>query len=257
MRDFTFSSAIRRAIAAGVSVLAMTSAACSDAVTEPKPVVNVQSPSSDIIITPVFFKTATLKVTDVAGNLLPESAVIKIWTSPTDSIVFGDNATKYDLDQTTGKVKLVLSATGYYKACVWGWAINYMAEKNPAVYPTCANGVVNGSTVDFGTLFMRRKARIAFYTQMKNGTLIPGATIQMTPPNGFIQYSVADGGASPLDYDQTVNGVIQFKSSAGAGVHNWCETVAPTGFALASPNCGSLDAKFEQEYAIVLKHKAL
>jgi hypothetical protein len=132
-----------------------------------------------------------------------------------------------------------------------------MSEKNPAVYPTCRAGVVIGSTVDFGSVYMRRKPRIGFYTQTKNGTVIPGATISMSPPNGFIPYAVADGGASPLDYDQAVNGAIQFKSSAGAGVHSWCETVAPAGYAVTTPTCGTLDAKFEQEYAIVLKHKAL
>jgi hypothetical protein len=256
MRGFTFSSTSRRVMAAGVSILATMSAACSDAVTEPKSVVNVPTAASPIQIQPIFFKTATLNVVDVGGNLLSESAVVKFWTSPTDSIVFADNA-QQDLDPTLGKVKVMLLSSASYKACSWGWTINYMAEKNPVTYPTCSNGVVNGNTVDFGSVYMRRKPRIAFYTQTKNGSVLTGASIKMTPPNGFIQYTVADGGASPLDYDKTVNGAIQFKSSAGAGVHSWCEVVAPIGYAFTSPSCGTLDAKFEGEYAIVLKHKAL
>ena len=257
MRSFAFSSMSRHAMAAGVVALATMSAACSDAVTEPKPLVSVPaSPSSDIIIEPVFFKTATLNIVDVGGNLLTESAVVRFWTSPTDSTVVVDNSPQ-DLDPVLGKVKAVLISTAYYKACTWGWTINYMAEKNPTTYPTCSNGVVNGSKIDFGNLHMRRKARIAFHTQTKNGTVITGAAIRMTPPNGFIQYTVADGGASPVDYDATVNGVIQFKSSAGAGVHAWCEANAPRGYAFANPSCGTLDAKFEGVYTIVLKHKAL
>jgi hypothetical protein len=253
MRTLTFSSGNRRAMSAAVAVLATMTTACSDAVTEPKPVVTVPAAASPNII---LLKTATLSIVDVAGNPLTERAVVKFWTSPTDSIVFVDNM-QQDLDPTIGKVKVALVSSAGYKACSWGWTINYMAEQNPQVYPTCKTGVINGNTVDFGKVYMRRKPRIAFYTQSKNGSLIPGATIQMTPPNGFIQYSVADGAASPIDYDNALNGVIQFKSSAGAGVHNWCETVAPVGYALTSPTCGTLDAKFEQEYAIVLKHKAL
>lgn len=253
MRGFAFSSTNRRAITAGVAVLATISTACSDAVTEPKTAVNVPTAASASII---LLKTATLSILDVTGTPLSEAAVVKVWTSPTDSLVFTDNA-QQDLDPALGKVKVALVSSASYKACSWGWTINYMAEQNPQVYPTCKTGVVNGNTVNFGSVYMRRKPRIAFYTQTKNGTLIPGATIQMTPPNGFMPYSVTDGAASPRDYDLTVNGVIQFKSSAGAGVHAWCETVAPVGYALPSPNCGTLDAKFEQEYAIVLKHKAL
>ena len=256
MRGLTFSSTSRRVMAAGVALLATTSAACSDAVTEPKPVVRVPTAASPIEIQPIFFKTATVNVIDVNGNPLPENAVVKFWTSPTDSVVLVDNA-QQDLDPTLGKVKVLLIGSASYKACTWGWTINYMAEKNPVTYPTCSNGVINGSAVDFGSLYMRRKPRIAFYTQSKNGSVIMGASIKMTPPNGFIQYTVADGGASPLDYDKTVNGAIQFKSSAGAGVHTWCEAVAPVGYAFTSPTCGTLDAKFEGEYAIVLKHKAL
>ena len=58
MRGFTFSSTSRRAMAAGVAVLATMSAACSDAVTEPKSVVNVPAATSPIVIQPIFFKTA-------------------------------------------------------------------------------------------------------------------------------------------------------------------------------------------------------
>ena len=256
MRAFAFSSTSRRMMAAGVAVVATMSAACSDAVTEPTPVASVPAAASPIEIVPIFFKTVTLNVVDVDGNLLTESAVVKFWTSPTDSIVLVDNGQK-DLDPALGKVKVVLVSSASYKACTWGWTINYMAEKNPSTYPTCSNGVVNGSKVDFGNLHMRRKPRIAFQTQAKNGSVITGASITMTPPNGFIQYTVADGGASPLDYDTTVNGEIHFRSSAGAGVHAWCEATAPRGYALTSPSCGTLDAKFEGEYTIVLKHKAL
>lgn len=146
--------------------------------------IDVPGAASRIQLQPVFVKTVTLKVIDVGGNLLTENAVVKFWTSPTDSVVLIDNAPQ-DLDPTGGKV------------------------------------------------------------------------VSMTPPNGFVPYTVADGGASPLDYDNTVNGAIQFRSAAGAGVHSWCETVAPVGYAFANPGCGTLDAKFEGEYAIVLKHKAL
>ena len=256
MRGLTFSSSRRRATVAGVAGLAMISAACSDAVTEPTPVVRAPAAASPIELQPIFFKTATLNVVDVGGALLTESAVVKFWTSPTDSIVVVDNA-QQDLDPTLGKVKVMLVGSATYKACTWGWTINYMAEKNPQTYPTCSNGVVNGSKVDFGNLHMRRKPRIAFYTQTQNGSVISGASVTMTPPNGFMQYTVADGGSSPLDYDKTINGAIQIKSAAGAGVHSWCEAIAPVGYAFTSPSCGTLDAKFEGEYAIVLKHKAL
>jgi len=60
-----------------------------------------------------------------------------------------------------------------------------------------------------------------------------------------------------VSYDGAVNGVILFKSAAGAGVHSWCETVAPVGYALARPSCGTLTAQYETDYAVVLKHKAL
>lgn len=256
MRGFTFSSTSRRSMAAGVAVLATMSAACSDTVTEPKSVVDVPAAASPIQLQPVFVKTATLKVIDVGGNLLTENAVVKFWTSPTDSVVLIDNAPQ-DLDPTVGKVKVLLVNSASYKACSWGWTINYMAEKNAVTYPTCRNGVIRASTVDFGSVYMRRKPRIAFYTQTKNGSVLSGAAVSMTPPNGFVPYTVADGGASPLDYDNTVNGAIQFKSAAGAGVHSWCEAIAPVGYAFANPSCGTLDAKFEGEYAIVLKHKAL
>ena len=256
MRSLTFSSTSRRVTVAGVAVLATMSAACSDAVTEPNAIVHVPSAASPIEIQPIFFKTATLNVVDVGGNLLTESAVVRFWTSPTDSIVVVDNG-QQDLDPTLGKVKALLVSSASYKACTWGWTINYMAEKSPLTYPTCSTGVVNGSKVDFGDLHMRRKPRIAFHTQTKNGSVITGASITMSPPNGFQQYTVADGGASPVDYDNTVNGAIQFKSSAGAGLHSWCEATAPRGYAFTSPSCGTLDAKFEGEYTIVLKHKAL
>jgi hypothetical protein len=255
MRGHTFSSTSRRAMAAGVALLATMSAACSDTVTEPEPV-DIPAAASRIQIQPVLVKTATLNVIDVGGSLLTENAIVKFWTSPTDSVVLIDNAPQ-DLDPTVGKVKVLLVNSAAYKACSWGWTVNYMAEKNPVTYPTCSNGVIRGNAVAFGSVYMRRKPRIAFYTQAKNGSVLSGASVKMTPPNGFVPYTVADGGASPLDYDNTVNGVIQFKSSAGAGVHSWCEVIAPVGYALANPSCGTLDAKFEGEYAIVLKHKAL
>jgi hypothetical protein len=241
-------------MAAGVALLATMSAACSDAVTEPKPVVNVPTAESPFIV-PVS-RTATVNIIDVWGNKITDKAVVRFWTSPTDSMHVLDNAPQ-DLDPTIGKVKVLLPISGSYKACVIGWTVYYMAEKNPQAYPNCKTGVINGGTVDFGNLYMRRKPKVAFYTQTKNGTLLPGATVMVAMPNGFPTVAIADGSASPVDYDGAVNGVIVFLSSAGAGVHSWCETVAPVGYALPSPSCGTLTAQFEGEYAIVLKHKAL
>jgi hypothetical protein len=255
MRPFTFSSISRSLMAAGVAVLATTSAACSDAATEPKPVVNVPAAASGIILPQL--KYGTVNLIDVWGNNIPESAVVRFWTSPTDSVQVIDNSPQ-DQDPTIGKVKVALVSSSSYKACAWGWTVNYMAEKNPSVYPNCKTTVAIGGTVNFGNLYMRRKAKIAFYLQSKNGSALPGATVTMNFPNGFPQgVAVADGGQSPLDYDGAVNGSIVFKSAAGEGVHSWCETVAPVGYALASPSCGTITAKFETDYAIVLKHKAL
>ena len=255
MRGFAFSSIRRRLTAAGVAFAATMSAACSDAATEPKLVANVPTVASGIILPSL--KTATVNLVDVWGNNIPEKAVVRIWTSPTDSVQLLDNAPQ-DQDPAIGKVKVTLVSSASYKACAWGWTESYMAEKNPSVYPNCRAGVINGGSVAFGNLYMRRKAKIAFYTQTKNGASLPGATVTMNFPNGFPQgVAVADGGASPLDYDGAVNGAIVFKSAAGEGVHSWCETVAPVGYALASPSCGTITALFEQNYAIVLKHKAL
>ena len=256
MRGLTFTSTSRRVMAAGVSLLATTSAACSDAVTEPKPVVNVPAAASGIILPQL--KYATVNLIDVWGNSINEKAVVRFWTSPTDSVQVLDNAPQ-DLDPTIGKVKVTLVSSASYKACAHGWTVSYMAEKDPQVYPKCSTAVAIGGTVNFGNVYMRRKPKIAFYTQTKNGAPLPGATVSMSYPNGFPQVTVADGGQSPapLDYDGAVNGVILFMSAAGAGVHSWCETVAPVGYALASPSCGTLTAQFEGEYAIVLKHKAL
>jgi hypothetical protein len=254
MRGLTFSSTSRRVMAAGVALLATTSAACSDAVTEPRPVVDVPAAASGIILPQL--KYATVNIVDVWGSALTESAVVRFFTSPTDSLQVVDNSPQ-DLDPALGKVKVVLASSASYKACAWGWTINYMAEANPQVYPKCSTAVAVGGSVSFGNIHMRRKPRIAFYTQTKSGALLPGATVTVNLPNGFPVLAVADGGQSPLDYDGSVNGVIQLKSAAGAGVHSWCETVAPVGYALASPSCGTLTAQFEGQYAIVLKHKAL
>ena len=255
MRGFTFSSISRRLTAAGVAFAATMSAACSDAATEPKPVVNVPTAASGAILP--LLKTATVNIVDVSGNTIPERAVVKFWTSPNDSVQLIDNAPQ-DQDPAIGKVKVALVSTAFYKACAWGWTESYMAEKNPAVYANCSQGVINGGQVSFANLHMRRKAKIAFYTQSKNGTLLPGAAVNIAMPNGFPSVTTTDGVQSPgWDYDGAVNGVIVFKSAAGEGVHSWCEVVAPVGYALASPNCGSLTAQFEGNYAIVLKHKAL
>ena len=255
MRGLTFSSTSRRAMAAGFALLVTTSAACSDAVTEPKPVVNVPAAASGIILPQL--KYALVNVVDVWGNPITENTAVRFFTSPTDSVQVIDNAPQ-DLDPTIGKLKVVLTSSASYKACAWGWTINYMHDASSQVYPRCSTAVAVGGTVHFGNVYMRRKPRIAFYTQAKNGTLLPGAAVTMTMPNGFPSVTTTDGVQSPgWDYDGAANGVIQFKSAAGAGVHSWCETVAPVGYALASPSCGTLTAQFEGEYAIVLKHKAL
>lgn len=254
MRGLTLSSTSRRAMAVGASLLATTTVACSDATTEPKTVVNVPAAASPAILP--LLKTATVNLVDVWGNTIPDRALVRFWTSPTDSAQVLDNAPQ-DLDPTIGKIKVTIANSASYKACARGWTVSYMAEQNPPVYPNCSTGVINGGTVDFGKLYMRRKPVIAFYMQSKNGTPLPGASVSMSPPNGFPTFTVTDGSSSPVDYDGAVNGVIVFKSAAGAGVHSWCETVAPVGYALPSPNCGTLTAQFEGEYAIVLKHKAL
>jgi hypothetical protein len=253
MRGLTFSSTSRRVMAAGVSLLATTSAACSDAVTEPKPVVNVPAAASPIVFP--LLKTATVNLIDVWGNSINEKAFVRFWTSPTDSVQILDNAPQ-DLDPTIGKLKVALANSASYKACALGWTVSYEAEKNPQVYPKCSTGVINGGTVDFGKVYMRRKPKIAFYMQTKNGAPLPGATVSMNLPNG-IQVAVADGGQSPIDYDGAVNGAILFMPAAGPGVHSWCETVAPVGYALASPSCGTFTAQYEMVLAIVLKHKSL
>jgi len=257
MRGLTFCSTSRRAMAmaAGVALLATTSAACSDAVTEPKPVVNVPAAASGIILPQL--KYAVVNVIDVWGDPITENTAVRFFTSPTDSIQVVDNASQ-DLDPTIGKLKVVLTNSASYKACAWGWTVNYMADASSQVYPRCSTAVAAGGTVHFANVYMRRKPRIAFYAQAKNGTLLPGAAVHMTMPNGFPSVTTTDGVQSPgWDYDGAVNGVILVKSAAGAGVHSWCETVAPVGYALASPSCGTLAAQYEGEYAIVLNHKAL
>lgn len=254
MRRFNFSSTSRRVMAAGIALVATSTSACSDAATAPKTTAAIPTAESGLIIKNLFV-TATVNIVDIWGQTINEPAFVRFKTSPTDSMNVMDNSSK-DLDPAVGIIKVALVLSSSYTACAVGDTYTFQAPKNPdPAYPTCSSAVAQLGKVNFGKVYMRRKPKLGFTTQDKQGLTIVGATVQVTFPNGYV-HTVADG---QLYADQTgaVDGKILMQLGTGPGEYKWCEVQAPTGFALANPTCGTFTAQYDANTEYVLKHKQL
>ena len=233
----------------GIATLAL-SAACSDAATAPQ---TSSSPSgldqSSKFLVPV--ATATVKVVDIYGVQIPYGNTNFEFVVNGDTVFAEDNVSN-DLDPAPGAVKVQLPPAVTYTVCAFGSAGPYYAAVGDPTYPTCKTVSPGTLKFDFGSITMRKKPKVTFLLHDMYGNKAPGATMQIVYPNGY-ELTIAEGMAG---MDPVVDGKISTKLGP-PGTYTWCETKAPTGFMMANPSCGTIQAQYDVETTIVLKHKSL
>ena len=235
----------------GIVTLAVSAAACGDAATAPQA---TNAPKGldqgSKFLTPI--ASVTVKIVDIWGTQLTEGGARVKFTTSAGTVQAQDNVYD-DLDPVLGSVKVLLSPAVTYEACVYSSTANYHADPGNPTYPICRTVSPGTLKVEMGSVFMRRKPKVAFHFQDMTGNPVLGATLAMVwPGNWYAMFYDGQPG-----WDAVEDGKIVLKLTSGPGTYSWCEAKAPTGYMMANPQCGSFQAHYDVDTAILLQHKPL
>jgi len=224
-------------------------AACSDNPTQPATPATAPRAQSTLVQVPnvpVVATTATLRVKDIWGALIPDGVHTEWIMADGTSKVIHDNIGP-DLDPTWGVITVKMPYSPTIKVCLYTDASMHAIDTTK---PYCNTVAWSYPTMDMGTLVMRRNPWMTFYTVDMNGKLLPGATITVTGPIAFNE-QVVDGGV--WDHFSPVDGKLNVKLDR-PGTYTWCENVAPVGYLLTNPTCGTFQAYWDVDMAMQVKH---
>jgi hypothetical protein len=229
-RTTILSSLGRRAVAAGLAAVALSTTACRDATTAPTvPTASETSGPNAISIGSDFPQVATfisVKIIDVTGIKVTEKAMVRFrWSQPKDSVFVTDNSAK-DLDPTIGVVKIAVPKAAGYDACVRGTTARFVADSTGPSYPTCNSKFWLSYNINLGNVYMRRKPTLSVKMIDTWSNLLPGATLRVYNQSGF-SLDVADGQA-PWDQPSVNDGKITVVLPKAAD-YVWGPIKNPTG----------------------------
>jgi hypothetical protein len=245
MLSIRLSSIGRAAMTGAAAVAVAATIACSDAATAPTPKASVpQTPQSMIMPRTL----VTLHITDMAGNIIPEASIVRFVTGP-DTVQLWDNSF-YDTNKTLGVITVSMRWASSYQACMFSDTKNYGIDPSLPYCNTVAGGA---SSVDAGSLKMRKFGRAAFSMKDPSGALVPGGEIQLMADPVTDGYSaiVADGDAE--DRSPGLDGKIVIRGNR-PGTYTWCETLAPAGYLKPMPSCGTISLQWETVTPVTLTH---
>ena len=209
-RSTLLSSFGRRAVAAGLAAIALSTTACRDDAAGPTvPTARETAGPNAISIGSDYPQVATfisVKIIDVTGVKVTEKAMVRFrWSQPNDSVFVTDNSAK-DLDPTIGVVKIAAPKAAGYGACVRGTTAHFVADSTGPSYPTCNSKFWLSYDIALGNVYMRRKPTLTVKMIDAWSNLLPGATLRVYNQSGFL-LDVADGQA-PWDQPSVNDGKI-------------------------------------------------
>lgn len=239
----------RAAIVAG-AVATISTVACSDGATAPRPPIAAIPPSgpqADII---PMKSLVTVKIQTIWGTLLPETALVKFFAA-NDSVVILDNSAD-DKNMTVGIVTVWQPPSNKYSACLVQDTKTYAVDAS--VY-NCKSAPGGQKATDLGVLVMRRFPIVGAFQQDMNGNNIVGGKFIFTaPPSDGFTATAADGSAN--DLSAANDGKIVIRANR-PGTYTWCELTPPTGFLLANPNCGTVNLGWDVDTGFIVKHQRI
>lgn len=238
----------RRATLVASAVAIVSAVACSDDATAPRPAAtSIPTSGPQAMILPAR-SLVTVRIKTVWGTLLTDKANVKFFAAGDSGVIMDNSAA--DKDLTVGVITVALPWSSTFKACLVTDTKNYGID---VTKPYCNTVTGNVSTVEAGSLVMHEFPIGGVYVQDMAGNPITGGTFTFTaPPSDGFTTTVADGGGN--DLSPGVNGNIVFKGNR-PGLYTWCETVAPTGYYLTSPNCGTISMYWDLGTGIVVHHQ--
>jgi len=254
-RTITSLKTYRRMVAAGVTAVAVSTAACSDEATAPVSVPRSIDGANKVTVGGDIPQVATfisVRIIDVTGKLVTEKAMVRFrWSQPKDSVFVMDNSDK-DLDQTIGIVKIAAPKAAGYDGCVRGVTAHFVADSTGPSYPTCNSKFWLAFDNPLGNVYMRRKPQLTVKMIDFWNTLLPGATLRVY--GGGWTRDVADGQA-PLDEAPANDGKITV-TLPKAGSFVWGAIKTPTGhYVLDDSEWYVADFKWEENHVAYLFFK--
>jgi hypothetical protein len=248
MLPFGLTHIVRRAAVVAGAVAIVSAVACSDDTTAPVPAAaSIPTTGAQGMILPAR-SLVTVRVKNVWGQLITDKAALKFLAAG-DSVVIWDNSSA-DKDMTVGVVTVSLPWSATFKACLYTDTQNYAIDAFSSYCNTVAG---NATTVNAGSLLMHQFPILGFTLRDQYQNQLVGATVSViAPPSDGFSRTVADGGAGDLSVG--VNGNITIKGNR-PGTYSWCETVAPAGYNLASPTCGTVYVGWDMGVGTQLTHQ--
>jgi hypothetical protein len=110
-------------------------------------------------------------------------------------------------------------------------------------------------TTPFGDDRGCRHSAVRFFSQDLAGANIPGGAVSVVaPPSDGCSATASRNGAIGGDLSAAGDGKIVLRANR-PGTYSWCETAAPAGYYLTTPNCGTVNLSWNLSTGIILKHK--
>lgn len=226
--------AARRALPAVSATLLLAAAACSDSPAAPAAPVSRMAPaapSPDLVGISGTPRVAGVWVTlcvsspafDTLGLSVQEATTVEFKTDAGTTATIVDNSAQ-DTDSRLGFYRVLLPKANSYKATVVVLPANY--ANLPATKTVSA--FVTPTLVSMGSVLLHRKPIVDLALFM-SGDLVPGQTVKVTGPNGFVK-SFTDGSATDGWFGGWYpnDGYLNFEVP-WTGSYTVCPTTTPLG----------------------------
>jgi hypothetical protein len=248
MRTAITASLQRRTAVAIASAALAASAACSDAPVTGPSAAEVASPNASLN-PPVAVQEVTIRLKDINGNLIQEGMIpveFLALTAAGDTVkrqLAYDNHLnpQYNIDLNTalGIMTIKMPMAAKQRVCLYNFSSLYAFEMTQ---PHCNEVTTNAAyKVDAGSLVMRKKPIHTFYLKDWFGMPVVGGKIHVKGPLWYYDFTFEDGGFGDVG---APDGKIEMRGEI-AGMYEWCEVAAPSGYLLAKPTCGTLSLNWE------------
>jgi hypothetical protein len=237
----------RRAAVVAGAVAIVSAVACSDDTTAPQPAAAKETSGPQAMILPAR-SLVTVRIKKVNGALLPEKGAVMFYAAGDSGVVWDNSAA--DKDMTVGIITVALPWSATFKACLYTDTQNYAIE---ALQPHCNSATGNVSAVDLGSLVMHHFPIVVFIMQDMSFNQISGGSLTVTAPlnDGFSEIATDEG---QNDLLVGTPGRIGVQGNR-PGTYTWCEKVAPNGYLLTSPTCGTVNLAWDTGIGVEIKHQ--
>ena len=238
-------TALLRALPAALAAAAL--AACSDTPAEPRAAAAAPSLAKGSGAPPTTMLTASVRVTDHLGQVVPGAGVVFRVDGVKDHPVMDGGST--DTDPRPGYVRRSIEHGSSYQALLWTvpgpWLI--LGKETVQPYATPAFGTVNFTDLK---AHARPTVRVSLRSMQDPKKAALGAAVRVAARNpwaGLVVDTTLTDGKDPAwnnawQYVPPADGELTFYAPLDLkATYTVCEVAPPIGFLLANPNCQSFD----------------